>query len=289
MALAGAWVATQQGLQPYTGETKWGNGVDPIHGVYGGQGRETAPGGQTGTGGSIPEGMVDAADADGNGWSGDDGWMDDYVPQTWQPPAENDTEIGIADRPEWGSDTRDTRAAMPRNYPSYTESGNQIRNEIHGAIASSTPNVQPNESVTQGWRNKVSREQEDPGFMPPEDQTFMQTSRIQRNKVREGSQRGGGSDSEYSAPIASRTMGPKLKFWSGEQRHEDMAPKAQESIIRPFWNRSAGTGYSDWMEPNEMYVSKPRTRIAPADPAQGQDTQLDDDTQYGYVPEDATW
>ena len=67
-----------------------------------------------------------------------------------------------------------------------------------------------------------------------------------------------------------------------------MTPRAQDDIVRPFWNRRAGTGYTDWMLPNERYVSSPMQRTPPYDPYPGSNVS-ENATNYGYVPEDVTW
>jgi hypothetical protein len=129
----------------------------------------------------------------------------------------------------------------------------------------------------------------DAGISDPS-QYVMQTSMTQRDKVRAGSQRGSGSASEYDAAIASRITGMKTKTLDAEpSRHFDMVPKAQDLIIRPWWVRTAGTGYRTDMLRNELYVSQPRSRVAPDNPYVGTETPPAVMDTYGYVPEDSTW
>jgi len=89
-----------------------------------------------------------------------------------------------------------------------------------------------------------------------------------------------GRANEFDAPIGSRIPGQKLRFWSGGERHYDMFPRQQDLIIRPFWARNAGTGYVEWMAPNEMYVSSPYNRMAPSDANVGPDTPPEETTTY---------
>ena len=120
----------------------------------------------------------------------------------------------------------------------------------------------------------------------------MQTSMVQRDKVRAGSQRGGGSASDFDQPIASRIVGKRLKFGFGgdRQRHEDMQPKEQNLILRPFWLRTAGTGNPEWMEPNSMYESTPMQRTPPGLAPQGDAVNVGSDSgSYGFTDEDSVY
>jgi hypothetical protein len=86
--------------------------------------------------------------------------------------------------------------------------------------------------------------------------------------------------------ISSRVTGQKLKFFSGEERHYDMFPFQQEEIHRPFWYRTAGTGWPWQMRANELDQRVPIQRTPPSDPALGaQETSLAT-TDYGYTGED---
>lgn len=278
MAIAGAWLNANPTVNTsYGSALKQGTGANSIHGVRTAIGRNTAPG--------TSQGDVDAT------LVGDDDYG--YCPEdsAYFAPQDDPSETGVGDRANWG--TEESRGTVTADWPHWgtgiIPGGSVIRSQEHGAIAGNTPDVIPAETATQGWQNKQTGIVEDSTTSDPS-QYEMRTSMTQRDKVRSGSQRGAGSDSDYDAPIKSRITGQKLKFWSGEDRHTDMAPKAQEQMIRPFWSRTGGTGYSENMSPNEMYQSTPLQRVSPPDAYQGLDTPVvNAGASYGYTDEDSTW
>jgi hypothetical protein len=178
------------------------------------------------------------------------------------------------DYPHWG------------RYQAGVPGGGEIRAENHGADATNTPKEIPSEDVAQGWRNKARGSESDAMGSDPS-QYEMQTSMTQRHKVRAGSQISG-TASTFDAPIESRTAGQKIKWWSGEKRHEDMLPKSQDQLVRPWWNRTAGTGYQEWLEPNALYRTTPGIRVPPGDPYMGPNLPESTDT-HGFMPEDVTY
>lgn len=280
MALARNW-STQSQDVPYVGSLKQGTGWNPVHAIRAGEGRNIAP---AGTSNLVDPDLVSDVQY---GYSAED--MNTYG------PAESGWETGTYDRPSW-DDTEGTRAAVTEDYPSWgpgregVPKGTVIRSVEHGAIAANTPTQIPNEDVAQGWLNKVNGRIAEPGEgISDPNQYTMQTSMQQLNRTRVGSQRGGGSASPYDQPITTRVVGQKLKYWSGMRRHYDMAPKIQDVIVRPFWLRNAGTGYTEWLDANSMYVSEPLNRTAPADPYQGPPTPTPQDQSYGYTGEDVTY
>lgn len=270
MAITGTW-KDAQAIQ--VGALKWGTGVNPIHSHPGGPGRNTAPNEQLSV---IPDGITDPVQQPENGYTDEDmsSVLFGYGFQT-----------GTAERPPLGTeDNRSDADDFPPwgNYPNGVPGGTVIRSENVGATLSNTPKQIPNETVSEGWLNKPVGSVED-SRVSDESQLYIQTSMTQRDKTRAGSQISG-TASQHDAPIKSRIPGQRLKVYSGQERHADMTPKAQDLIIRPFWNRSAGTGYRQWMYPNEMAVTDPLYRVAPADPYQGADSPSGN--EYGYVPED---
>lgn len=300
MAIANSWQRRLVGDLPYGSALKQGTGWNPIHAVPDqGTGRNIAPDGTSN--------LVDSdlTNEESYGFTNEDMFL------FGDPPgygAENPRELGLNDRPDWGTD-EGTRADMPDDYPSWglvntfngsnaelpvgIPGGTIIRAKEVGAVASNTANVLPDEDVAQGWMNKQHGGVED-AVVSDQSQYEMQTSMMQRDQTRAGSQ-SSGTASEYSAPIKSRITGQKLRFWSGEQRHYDMAPKAQEQMIRPFHLRTAGTGDPALMQANEFYVSQPLQRTVPADPDQGpvlpvsQNPDVYASTTYGFTAEDAVW
>jgi len=299
----GTWAAHSVTQVGYSGAAKWGTGINPIHsipgeGPYLGQNSKvnappvTTPGGQE----------TDTLDED-YAWQNTSN-PDPYLPAYNVNPSElwgDNSETGTADRPSWGHEMADTDApenagGLPNpqypgrivtpmrgrvqndtnnDYPSWGGSrkskpgGSFIRAIRRGAGLITSARVLPGEDVAQGWTNKNKGIAAD--SRPADDsQVFMQTSMIQRYKVRAGSQREG-SQSTFTAPIESRVTGQKLKTYTSDEssRHWDMQPYEQEDYIRRFLSRQAGTGYREWNLPNEMYVSPAIQREPAPDPQLG--------------------
>lgn len=283
-ALTGAWKAKAAGTQfsDYVGSLKWGTGWNPIHAERGGEGRNIAPYEQSSV---IPTDLTVQYDPHDPAYSPEDApshlWGYGY-------------ETGTADRPGW--DAPDPRGDVQQDWPSWggTSSGmprgEHIRSVNKGADATVSMKVTPRENPTQGWLNKATSVVEDAGVSDPS-QYEMQTSMRQRDQVRAGSQVAAGRENEYDAPIHSRIPAMKLKVYSGGERHYDMTPRDQDVIIRPFWARTAGTGYREWLAPNEMYVSTPLDRNVPDNPYTGSETPVDnsDTGMYGYTSEDISY
>lgn len=281
----------------YTGALKWGTGINPVHSIpgegpyLGGVAKltidpVTTPGGQ-GTATLTPDYSWDYT-------FNPDPTLPDYDtndPELWG----SNQETGTTDRPSWGDDTPDhmtrekTQNSTADGFPPWGGSrkpgpaGRLIRSLRRGSEMIVAARVLPNEDVAQGWINKDHGIAAD--SRPADDsQVFVQTSMIQRYKVREGSQRSG-SQSEYSAPIQSRVTGQKVKNWTrpDSARHWDMLPYEQEDFMRPFLSRQAGTGYREWNYPNEMYVSPVLQREPSPDPELG---PVAGSSDYGYSGED---
>lgn len=257
--IKGAWLAQQQGYQPYDSALKQGTGVNPIHAVHGGAGRGTTPG----TTEPVPETLV-GDPVDDYGYCDEDtaNRMYGYGPET-----------GLSDRPSWGES--DMAANTLPGYPAYgpyeggRPGGTPIRSIEHGARLGLHSKAQYESNVLQGEDYKSTSYVNDADISDPS-QYVMQTSMTQRDKTRAGSQ-ASGTANEYDAPIRSRIPGMRARFFGGPERHADMEPKAQDVILRPFWNRTAGTGDPALMKPNELYQSTPYSRTPPPDAYQGPD------------------
>jgi hypothetical protein len=147
-----------------------------------------------------------------------------------------------------------------------------LRAQNHGATANESLKLgDKNETVGEGWENKIVGAAEDSVVSSPE-QYERQTSMQQRDKVREGSQNpNSGTASEQLAPIGSwrPTWPQRIKPWSGFRRHYDMFPRQQNQVIRPFWYRNAGTGYPEWLGPNAQRMQEPLQRQPVPDPNAG--------------------
>jgi len=272
MPITGSWKEAQR---TEAGHLKWGTGVNPIHGIRDGGGRDVASTPQQSV---VPEEIVDPNHMP------EDGYMDEDQASTLYGYG---FQTGTAERPSLGSE--DTRNDNPTGYPPWgpyipgVPGGTAIRADNIGADITNSYKVHPSETVNEGWLNKTHDGVED-AVVSDATQYEMQTSMTQRDKVRSGSQAAAGRANEFDAPIASRITGQKLRFFSGGERHYDMFPKQQDLVIRPFWYRNAGTGYVDQMAVNEMYVSDPYNRSAPSDPYVGPDTPAEE--TFNYTDED---
>lgn len=281
MPLSGHWNGTAlPRLDSYGGASKWGDGASPVFSRRGGPGRGTAPGGSDGSEPSpltLTETHDDYADILDQGGIGIWGYS---------------MQDGTAERPGWDQDTPRSSAD---GFPSYgpktggRPGGDNIRSINKGADLTNMQKVDPGEdAATAGWENKLTGAVED-SQVADDSQLYMQTSMVQRDKTRAGSQRGGGSASTYDAPIKSRIPGQRAPKYSGGFRHRDMEPRTQTGFLRPFLGRIAGTGNPRDMMPNEMYVSRPLQRAIPPDPNLGPEIAGNTDgytNSYGFTGED---
>jgi hypothetical protein len=167
-------------------------------------------------------------------------------------------ETGTSDRPGLGAETPQFRGVTPRGFPSYgpkeggIPGGTKYRAEPHGNLVALKLGDKE-ETVGEGWVNKEVNDVEDSTVSDPS-QYERQTSMQQRDQTRAGSQNPNtGTASEFRAPIGSwrPTWGQRIKPWSEGRRHYDMLPRHQDEMIRPFWYRTAGTGYVEYMPANE--------------------------------------
>jgi len=263
----------------YTGARKWGTGINPVHGILENfeepakQSKDvlTHFGPHQSGPETLPDGLVNPQDE-----APEYGYTDeDFSSQIWgYGPT-----TGTADRPGRDVTTDEFRSSIPHTYPGMGNEpgptgGDEIRQLSHGDFAINTAKLgDKEETVGEGWLNKATNDVADALDSDPA-QVYMQTSEVQRDKVRAGSQRGDGSPSEFTAPIGSwrPTWGMRAKPWSGGRRHWDMTPKRQDDIPRPFWFRTAGTGYRDWLRANEAwnYQVQPLQRQPVQDPYPGQ-------------------
>ena len=262
----------------YTGARKWGTGINPVHSIAteGDPIRtQTVPTGQGPNAGdpnkSVPELLLNPLDE-----NPEYGYTDeDFSSVVWgYGPS-----TGTSDRPGQDVSTESMRGYTTKFWPGMGNEpaptgGSVIRQESHGDFTGSVSKLgAKEETVGEGWVNKEVAGVAD-AVDSSVDQVYMQTSMVQRDKVRAGSQRGSGSASEYDAPIGSwrPTWGMRIKPWSGGRRHYDMTPRRQDQINRPFWYRSAGTGYREWLSANEAfnYQVEPLQRQPVADPYAGQ-------------------
>lgn len=278
MAITGNYLASVQ----YTGARKWGTGINPVHYLLGdGQPPTDRKEVQTMQGPNamgpetLPQGLLNPQDE-----NPEYGYMDeDFSSTVWG----YGPQTGTSDRPGIDVTGDQVRATTTPNYPGMGNEpgptgGSYIRQQEHGDIIGVGVKLgDKEETVGEGWLNKPTGGVIDSGVSDVS-QYEIQTSMAQRDQVRAGSQRGAGSASEYVAPIGSYrpTWGVRIKTWSGGRRHWDMTPRRQDQMLRPFWYRSAGTGYREWMEANEAYnyQVEPLQRSPVPDPYAGQNVPV---------------
>lgn len=282
--MAGPYTGTWRNTHavPYVGATNWGTGINPVHAIRDGYPLRHE---RTKLNYETPDlGAGDSTDpmVDDVYWPELESDVDPR--ETSHSPANDLRDHPNLDEvrgnnpvwPSWGG-SRKTRPA-----------GNFIRSLLHGAFQQYHVNQIPNETVSEGWLNKPKGEPAD--ALPSDDkQLIIQTSMVQRNKVRAGSQRTG-SQSDFDAPIGSRIVGQKVKQYSdSHDRQWDMFPFQQDDIIRPFLSREAGVGYREWHAPNEYWSSDPIQRSPAPDPYQGQVSPSESDVMTGYTEEDYSY
>lgn len=290
--IAGTWRANNiPSFTDYEYPEKWGTGVNPIHESRDGQGRNIAV---TPTDNEIDSTLTDPYAPDSMGYSDED--RDTVL---WGYGADT----GTADRPGLDSSDSAHRVATVQTWPEWgpyaggAPGGQGVRSENKGADLTSIAKASPqDENPPSGIQFKRDTYVNDPTISDPK-QYVMQTSMEQLHQERAGSQTPSGRANEYNAGIASRIPGMKLPLDRGSaERHSDMQPKSQDLIIRPFWNRSAGTGPVPWMRPNAMYESEPFQRTPPNNPYQGSFVpggnsvyQNESQNVYGYQDEDVIY
>jgi hypothetical protein len=316
MNVKGTWRAKAFAGADMTSPLKWGTGYNPIHAQYGDRVGNDPGRSMIAIHDSVPGNMASPAYAG----AVDPNVIDQYAPEFFGYCDEDisytpsmtwgyGSDTGTADRPDWGQGHDQTARSLSdtapdQNFPAWgpessglIPGGSVVRSRKHGGGQFDNPDandakVIPEDDVAQGWLNKEHSYIED-AETSDVSQYEMNTSMTQRDKVREGSQISG-TASEYSAPVASRITGMKLRQWGASpdlpghaQRHDDMFPKQQDLIVRPFWLRTAGTGNAENMKTNELYVSEPKQRTPPADAWQGEAvTQSVSADEYGYTDEE---
>jgi hypothetical protein len=261
----------------YASARKWGTGWNPVHAIDSEIPRDKpipTEQGPNATGPeTLPEGLLNPQDE-----APEYGYTDEeFSSMTWG----YGPQTGTSDRPGADVSTQQMRGFTMQGYPGMGNDpgppgGADLRSMEHGDFSGVSAKLgDKEETVGEGWVNKVTGGVIDATVSDPS-QYEMQTSMVQRDKVREGSQAQAGRASEYTAPIGSwrPTWGNRIKPWSGGRRHWDMTPRRQDQIIRPFWYRQAGTGYRQWMAANEAfnYQVEPLQRSPVPDPYAGQET-----------------
>jgi hypothetical protein len=262
--------------QSYVGARKWGTGINPVHSQHYGNvdvGRNLAPG------------EYNSASLETSGLVTFDFG---YVPED---AAYDEMPVDLSfmqAHPNLGDPS--VRANVGE-FPSWGKGGDPLPNgtayrsyKIGTAWKEQIPQQQPSETVSEGWLNKVHNPVPLDSEVSDESQLYMQTSMVQRDKIKGNESAVVRGTDESRSEIASRIVGMQTPVYSGGQRHEDMYPKDQDTRYRPWAFRTAGTGPVSWMEPNAMVVTEPITRDVPADVNQGP-LETADNTGSDYTAE----
>ena len=273
--ISGRW--TRLNTVPYESAAKWGSGINPVHENY-----EGIPLRVEGRLGQDPKRQHPASSTPGFTELNYPWGVDEADAQPYPYDA---VSFIKDDRPDWTETTPQFRGTA--RYPSWNAPGMvkaRFRAMWDGARDKDYKhgNQIPNETVSEGWLNKPTGQ---PANAVPSDtsQYEIQTSMTQRYKVRSNTAAVARGTDVARSQISSRVVGQKLKVYSGEERHYDMAPYQQDQILRPFWYRTAGTGRQYEMKSNAVQFVSPIQRTPPPDPSLGvTDTSLD----YGYTTED---
>jgi hypothetical protein len=289
LPIAGAWVAANANANQYAGALKWGTGNNPVHSVYGAgppigvTGRIPGPDMPGDQPSDIPESFENP---DQYGYCMEDIATSGY----WGMPPEWGTDVSVlrsssslgtqGGPPDWDVTSADPEMTRFRNTP-----------EQDPRLWSTDMKSWPTETVSEGWLNKATGQVNDAEISDPaqyERQTSMQQVNPAAGRNNNSAVARGTDEPRFD--ILTRLTGMKIKPWSQGQRNEDMFPFQQETMVRPFWYRTGGTGYPEDMLPNEMYVSDPIQRDVPPDPYLGE-TEIAGNVadQYGYTTEDVQY
>lgn len=307
MAISGAWASRAR--QDYTGATKWGTGINPIHGVRdNGRGRvvgakETLlPLGEPSD--AVAPDLIDSVD-----WLCEGPYVDEqYAGETYRyqderPRFDQTTPSfrGDTNSPAMGETTpwgvyfdANPDGDFPRPGPT---GGTQVwldvshgeRRERQHAIAV------PTQPVTGGWLSKVrgaqaqaeSQDPTQPGFVFTINNSTVQGPGLKSSTNDRAVARG--TDAPRSA-ITSRTAGMVEKVYGrsfgmgGGSGTPDMQPFQTSGYRRPWFMRTAAAPPYEDHQYNEMEGRIPINRTMPADPYLG-DPEADgtgEDTAYGW-------
>lgn len=282
--VTGLWKRSFTG---YSGATVWGTGSDNVHTYYGSEAIRLDPyplrqGEITPPHQAVPDKLQPT--------------------ELWGYQPEDSTYTGVVydDRPNWTQDTPSVPVrSTTGDQPAWTAPGyvnERFRLMFGGAYRTfrgafiggdGIGYVQPSETVSEGWLNKPQGSPAD--SKPSSDaQLIVQTSMRQRYATRDNTHAVARGTDDPRAEIGSKVTGQRIKVYSGGERHYDMLPKEQDTILRPFWYRTAGTGRAGEMVPNTLWSIRAVQRIPPADPSMGP-SETEIDNTYGYTTEDTQY
>lgn len=301
--ITGSFARANQGTVPYASALKWGTGYNPIHSQYGESNRPFGPG--------VPNDLdqrTRPAEAGEDFTEAGAPWgvePDDIAGLDVFNKPDEATGAGVPyyadDRSDWGQTTTETRADvnpdMSRPWGRRGITSGLHNNKFAGpdpntpetsGDESAFPNV-PTETVSEGWRNKVTSEvaKSEPANNA---QLFVQTSQTQRFAQQSNARAQMRGTDAAREPIASRVKAMVEKVYSGGERHYDMFPRQIDDIPRPFRYRIAGTGPNPYLSSNEFFLPTPLQRNPPPDASMGVPADsLGDAYGYGYTGEDGQY
>jgi len=295
MAISGTWAERYANAQSYTGATRWGTGVNPVHALRDNPGRVTG----------VKENLYplgDASDAVADTIVG----ADDYVSADWdgEEPYPDEVFRYQDSEPRWGTNTEtfrgesnsDVMGEQPPWGPLYPESddfplggptgGSQEWLDVpHGEAEEHQHAIAiPTQPVAGGWRNKarsalaLAKDNTTQAVGDPSAQWAVNTGQVQGQGVKyldnsRAVARGTDSarESILSRTAAMRAYSPAVSFqMGGGAGSPDMYPfQLTAGLKRPFTARQPGLPPEEEHYWNEMEGRYPLQRTVPPDPYQG--------------------
>lgn len=291
----------------------WGNGINPVHAQYGEGpplnllGREGSIGGSPVAGEHSRDREYQQASQSSSvelpselSW----GYPVDYSIDSFGSGADGSPWMSgpairqdMDDRPAWNEDPTSDRLRAHSTMTPWSRTGAKLRSIRQGArqyrlnpdgpITDQPSHQLPNETVTEGWENKVTSFV---AYAHPSDpsQYEVQTSMRQRFGTRDNKRAVARGTDDDRSTIASRVVAMVRKQYSENERLYDMDPYQITDMPRPFRYRTAGTGRQDWMHANAVYPISPIQRVPPPDASVGV-PEVDSSADYGYTGEDTMY
>lgn len=288
MALPFTGAFARRYAQPYSGHLVWGTGINSVHYYYGspavrlqptrpleGRPQDAGPLAETSQPWeAIPEEIVPA-----NKW----GYQPEDIPTNY---------LYYGVRPDWGVPPQDSPVRFASDdFPPWPAPG-RVNSAFRATAAGAHRIYQkhfvnpPTETVSEGWLNKSVSGNVAVANPSDPDQYERQTSMQQRFARRVNDASVNRATDEPRSGIDSRVQPQIAKAYSRGEREYDMFPYQQTPTReRAFYYRTAGTGYAEWMEPNEAWDINAVERTPPPDPYIGRFDSGSQD-QYGYADED---
>jgi hypothetical protein len=316
MAIAGTWKAGAVTPSEYVGATRWGTGINPIHGVYDNAGRPTASK-ETLIGGDpqsdfVPESVIGPelwgySDEDALTYPGEDyRYLTDEHPNWGQDSAgrgDRDSIDGTAqfseqDWPSWGPHEvteEDAVAGWPLSGP---PGGANVRANSSGSdVEHSRAIAVPTPGWRGGWLNKAHGriEEAEPSA---QSQYEITTSMAQLHQTRVNDAAVARGTDDPRAPIETRLTGEKVKHYAadfstgGGPGTPDMRQQSSDLPYRPWFFRTAAVPPPPDTMFGTMTQFDPIERTLPVDAGEYvviQEAGPDDDANYGYTSEDISY